>query len=419
MDKLPNNLDAERNLIGLCLLEGHIPQSAKALDATDFYDVNYRSAWHAFLDLDRQGKEIEPFTAFDIMANNGASPSFKMMDLANTSHGMIHGVNERVWVNQLKECSLKRYLIKELTNQISALQTETGADVIRNLKAKIDELEIHSEAMGGFRDLAEIIDKDVLPALEDLHNHKNDKIPTGFKAIDHVIGGGLSTSDLLLVAGVPGSGKSAFVLQMAANIARQGTPVAFLSGEMTDKENIFRLLTQTSRIPNLNSLMHITATEKDDLYDWAAELKKLPMMFDSRTYDLASINKAMRGLIETRQVKVLVIDYIQLLKLDRNKRQERYERITEVSQEIKRTAMEYGIAVIEVAQFNRVGAKSDKPSMHDLEGSSQLEKDTSLIFIIDRELNSDAVTLRIVKGRNTGTCELDGTYLGKYLTFEF
>ena len=115
----------------------------------------------------------------------------------------------------------------------------------------------------------------------------------------------------------------------------------------------------------------------------------------------------------------MIIDYLQLFKTDKMSRQKRTERIAEVSQEVKRIAMRFGLAVIEVVQFNREGAKSIKSTMHDLEGSSQLEKDASLIFIIDREENSSEVELRIVKGRNVGKCGIKGSFKDMYLDFEF
>ncbi len=419
MESVPQNKEAERHTIGLTLLDKHIPQGARELTSTDFYDLNHRHAWRAFLELDQDGHEIDCPSAYDIMRRNGCPESFTASELVNTSLGMLHGVNERVWVKQIKDAALRRYLINELKTQIDALTTESGIDVIHRLKAKIEELELTTDTTGRFKLLADLIESDVKPALLDLHKGVHHKIAVGIDAIDRVIGGGLSPTDVLLVAGVPGSGKSAFVLQIAANIAGAGTPIAFLSGEMSDKENIIRLLTQKAKMPNLNSAVHISLNDLEQLNDWSDYLKQLPMSFDSQTYDMATISKAMRGLVEERKIKVLVIDYIQLLKLNKNGRQDRYERITEVSQEIKRTAMEYGIAVIEVAQFNRIGAKSDRPTMHDLEGSSQLEKDTSLIFIIDRAQDSDKVTLRIVKGRNTGTCEIEGFYQGRFLTFDF
>ena len=75
--------------------------------------------------------------------------------------------------------------------------------------------------------------------------------------------------------------------------------------------------------------------------------------------------------------------------------------------------------MISVAQFNRDGAKSGTPSMHDMEGSGQIEKDASLILIIDRVGTSENISLRIVKGRNTGLTTLPGRFYGRQVRFEF
>jgi replicative DNA helicase len=127
-----------------------------------------------------------------------------------------------------------------------------------------------------------------------------------------------------------------------------------------------------------------------------------------------------RALVREKGIKVLVVDYVQLLKIQKSDTRTRHERITEVSQELKRIANELEICVIEVAQFNRVGSKSGKPSMHDLEASGQLEKDASLIFVLDRdETDPQLINLRIVKGRNSGQGIIEGRFTGESLRFEF
>jgi replicative DNA helicase len=114
--------------------------------------------------------------------------------------------------------------------------------------------------------------------------------------------------------------------------------------------------------------------------------------------------------------------------MERLERRQRNERIAEASQEVKRLANELGIAIIEVAQFNREGAKSIQAGLHDLEGSGQLEKDASLIFIL--ELSEEEFTdddrrkyleakVRIVKGRNVGKSEVVGKFYGRSVQFEF
>ncbi len=421
MTLLPNNFDAERNLLGSCLLETHIPQAARSLSVSDFYTPQHREIFRAFLEQDADGAEIDPFNTFEIFKRNNptVAAASSVSEIVNTSLGMVHGVNERTFVNTIKDASRRRYLMREMEAATKALESDSVADVVAALKRKLDDLDVTETATGKFRSLAEILEKDVRPALDELSQGRTPKISTGFSTIDKAIGGGLSLSDLLLIAGLPGSGKSAWVLQSAFSMAKNGVPVAFLSGEMSDRENVFRILTQQSGITNLNSLQHIDSNELRDLNLWADHLQSMPMFFDSRTLDLQTVGQSVRALVENHGVKVLFVDYIQLLRLNKFEKHGRYERIAETSQEVKRLAMELGIAVVEVAQFNREGAKSGKPTMHDLEGSSQLEKDTSLIFILDRDPTNSNVSLRIEKGRNSGLCEIPGSYRGRVLTFEF
>jgi replicative DNA helicase len=417
INELPNYPDAESGLIGLALVRGEIPQGARSLSTADFYNANYRVLWSAFLELEEERQPIDPLAAYAIVKRNNPHTLMQVGAISATALGMPD-CNEKSFVDKIRDASVRRHLMRKLSEGVSRLEKgEKG--IVQSLRRELADLEFTEEAKGRFRPLSEIIDSEVIPALHKLRQGETGKIPTGFDAIDRVIGGGISLTDVLLIAGLPGGGKSALVLKLAANIAKQNIPVAFLSGEMSDKENGLRLLSQAAQVQNLNSAIHIYDDELTNLVQWAEAIKSLPIYFDSTTYDLQTISASLRGLVETHGIKVLVIDYIQLLKQTKNDRTKRFERITETSQEVKRLAMEYGIAVIEVAQFNREGAKSGTPGMHDLEGSSQLEKDTSLIFIIDREEQGSNVKLRIVKGRNSGTTEIHGRFDGWKLHFEF
>lgn len=427
VDVLPSNDDAEKAILGLTLLSEAIPSGAKRLATTDFYNHLYREIWGAFVELDEENRAIDAFAAHEIVKRNNPplAAAVSVSFIAGTAVGLVKA-NENVYVQQIREAATRRHIIRKLRTGIDDVAAgEKG--VIQNLRRMLADLELDEQPGGRFRPLSEIIEQDVKPALHDLSRGVTHRISTGFDAIDAAIGGGLSLSDILLVAGLPGGGKSAFVLQLAANIAKQNIPVAFLSGEMSDKENGLRLLSQMSGTHNLNSVTKIFEGELDFYVQWADAIARLPIYFDSRTYDMQTIAESLRSVVEQSKVKVLVIDYIQLLRLSKLGKQSRTERITEVSQEVKRIAMEYGVAVIEVAQFNREGAKSGKPTMHDLEGSSQLEKDTSLIFLIDREEPSDAfdgrggdeITIRIDKGRNTGKSSIRGRFEGWKLKFEF
>lgn len=408
---LPNNQQLESQFIGQSILERRI--ISRELVPADFYYGDYRAAWMAIQELDETQQEIEPFGVLRLAARE----NLKVSDLLQAAHGLVMADDMQPLIAELKELARRRYLIRNLDAALDALQTRQSlTGIMADLSALCENDPSHG--VSGFVSLASVIENEVKPALDDLVKGQSRKIKTGFNALDAAIGGGLTPSDVVLVVSDTGSGKSAFVLQLADQLAAQGIPIAFVSGEMRNKENGFRLLSQNSNTTNLNSLMRISVNDRDLLEGWCDIVAKRPMYFDDMTGDLRQLKLNLKILVKQKGIRVLVIDYIQLYKLTANDKFQRSERLAEVSQEIKRMANEFNLCVIEVAQFNREGAKKDEPTMHDLEGSGQLEKDTSLILIIDRAPESSNIAIRIAKGRNSGRCTIPGFFNGQYLKFE-
>ena len=429
---LPSNDDAERCVLGGILIDNEfIKTAAETLTPEDFYSPFHRVVFKAMLELHSQQKTIDPIVIGEALKRDGMM-EVNTPTVTNLSFGLPYftGIDEYVEIIEAK--SRTRELIRtcnKITSDALAEDVETS-ELMTAAQNLINDLCLRTQTgtTQRFENLETIVTRDVAKTLDNLRHGISNKIKTGFPAIDSAIGGGISPSDVMLVVADTGAGKSALALQMAYQIACQNIPVAFLAGEMTNGENVNRLLSQVSGITNLNWLTHITDNEYDSLHAWAEHIKNVPLLFDHRTTDLQTLGSHLRSIVRRQGVKVLVIDYIQLLKVDKLERRKRTERISEVSQEIKRLAQDLGIAIIEVAQFNREGAKSGKPSLHDLEGSGQIEKDASLICILEQ--GEDDVrdsqgrkyrrsTLRVVKGRNSGLAEIDGKFYGASLRFEF
>lgn len=410
---LPKNEDAERQLIGQTILSGEIPPDARDLSTVDFANHLLRGVWSAFLELDADGARIDVLNAVEILRRNKVD--FKLSELMALTVGVIPNANAAAYVRKIRESAERRKLIRSLTDSIYDLAS--GKADVGDIKDRLKTVEAETRPTGNFVSFADIIENEVKPALERLRDGKTRKIPTGIESLDRALGGGISSSDIMMIAALTGIGKSAFATQIAFNLATEGYPVAFLSGEMSDVENGLRILTQASGAYNLNAATHLHADQYDHAMQWADHLKKLPIYFDSRTFDLRTLRRSLRSLVDTHGIQVLFIDYLQLFRVG-DGRQSRTERIAETSQEVKRLAMEFHIAIVEVVQFNREGAKSGKPGLHDLEGSSQLEKDASVVTIIDREEDSHEITLRIVKGRNAPKSEIAGRFDGPALKFE-
>lgn len=432
---LPSNDDAERIILATVLIDNDaFQQVAEILEAGDFYSPLHRRIFAAMHTLYSRHSNIDPILIGEELKKEGSLEAIGgITTITNLTFGIPPFLNVEEYIEIVKQKSTLRELIKTCTrlSNLAYAEEESFEAVISQVQTDINDLCLRNETGDSddrFISLEKIIDNDVMADLADLLAGKSRKIKLGFSGIDIAIGGGISTSDVLLLAADTGAGKSAFALQCAYQTAKQGIPTAFLAGEMTNAENVKRLLSQVSGMMNLNWLTHLTENEYRGLTEWATHIKRLPLFMDHRTSDMQTLGTHLKALVRRHGIKVLVIDYIQLLKMQRVDPRKRNERIAEASQEVKRLANELDIAIIEVAQFNREGAKSARATLHDLEGSGQLEKDASLIFILEleeEELRNDdgrkyrTAKVRAVKGRNVGTNVIEGKFYGRSVLFEF
>lgn len=422
---LPSSDESERVILGAILIDNAVmDQAAARLIPGDFYSPVHRRVFQAMVDLQHAGKPLDAILIGEEFKRDGNLEAIGGVPaIANLTFGLPYFSNIVEYVETVRKKARLRDLIRTC-NQITAEATAEeldAEDVIIGAQTKINDLAseaIIDDGNDGFVRLDNVIRLEVRPALAALERGESRKISTGFPAIDAATGGGITTSDVMVLAGLPSSGKSALALQMAYNIAAGGVPAGFLAGEMTNKENVFRLLSQVSGFGNVNNYTRITAGEHDFLDKWTEAIKNVPLYLDHRTSDVNNLAARLRAMSKTTGIKVLVVDYIQLFKVERLDKRTRFERISEVSQELKRLANELDLAVIGVSQFNRAGAKSGSPTMFDSDGSSQIEKDASIYAIVDREDQSENVTIRIVKGRNSGTGTLQGKFIGRCVKFE-
>lgn len=423
---LPSAPESERTILGTVLLDNELAhQAVEALSAEDFYSPMHKRVFAAMCELYTAKRNIDHINLGDVLSRDNSLEAIGGIPaIVNLTYGLPYLPDISDAVEIVRQKAIARQTIRQLskiTEDVLA-QKQTVEEILQSAQASIGNLYLDATTTGPqsehFIPLKQIVLQELIPDLERMVKGEQRKISTGFNAIDNAIGGGISTSDVMLIAGLPGCGKSALALQMAFQCAAKGNPSAFIAGEMTNLENCKRLISQLSGVQNLNALNRISEEERKLVHDWALHVADTPIYLERRLSDLHSIGARLRVLVRQYGIKLVVFDYVQLFKAEKLDKRQRVERIAEVSQEIKRIANELDLAVISVAQFNREGAKAGTPSMHDMEGSGQLEKDASLIFIIDRQNRSEDVDLRIVKGRNTGTTTIPGRFHGRSVRFE-
>ena len=232
---------------------------------------------------------------------------------------------------------------------------------------------------------------EVYEQVEALHESGSDisGIPTGFIDFDHY-SSGLHNSDMVVIAARPGMGKTAFVLGMAKNIAiKEKIPIAVFSLEMSKQQVAQRLMSAQSRI-DLQRLRDGKIRENE----WtrlASAIEKLAeckiYIDDSAFLTVMDLRSRARMMASTFGIKLLVVDYLQLMQSTANYRGNKVLEITEISQNLKSIAKELNIPVIAVSQLSREVEKREKkrPQLSDLRESGSIEQDADMVAFIYRD----------------------------------
>lgn len=261
------------------------------------------------------------------------------------------------------------------------------AEMLQELEAmkENDTVKIHA--------LNEIVD-----SISDGYFKEPDTEPlyTGLEKLDNTLGG-LKGGDMIVIGARPAVGKSAFVTQIAINLADRKKKIAFYNLEMSDKQVYERLLSRKSRI-GLNRIRRARSflgDEKDRFDKANQELKKSTLFIRSGAVTVSQIRNECRHL----DLDCIVIDYIQLLRSDIHY-QSRANEVGAISKAIKALAMELNIPIIALSQLNRVSEmRQDKvPTMGELREAGDIEQDASIILLM-WNIVDDKKGLKVEKNR--------------------
>lgn len=220
---------------------------------------------------------------------------------------------------------------------------------------------------------------------------------TGFQGLDRITTG-LYPADLVIVGARPGMGKTAFGLDLARNVARnllrqeKRGAVAFFSLEMSAVQLVGRMVTSLSGVPNkrLRETNPLSTNDYEDLANACEELSNLPIHIDDSAYlSTAMIRQKCRRLSREHGLSLIVIDYLQLLKPDKDKRNEnRANEVGEITRGCKIIAKDFGVPVVALCQLSREVEKAGRdgrPQLSDLRESGSIEADADLVLGLFRE----------------------------------
>lgn len=430
----PQNIEAEQSILGSILLDNQALNNVlEILSVKDFYNEAHRRIFAATIELSDRNEPCDLITLTNILKNNKQLDAVGgMAYLASLVDNVPSAANAAYYAKIVKEKAILRMLIGTAT-EILKNSYDTSAEIDQVLdKAEHAIFEIsENKIRPAFFPIKDII-KDSFKTIERLYERKAliTGVPTGFEKIDDLTSG-LQKSELIIIAGRPSMGKTAFALNIASHAAvEMGLPVAIFSLEMAKEQLAMRMLASEAKVDSHRLRQgRLGETDWPKLTIAAGRLSDAPIFIDDKPAIMVLEMKAKaRRLKAESGLELIVLDYLQLMRGGGN-RDSREQEISEISRSLKALAKELNVPVIALSQLNRKveDRTNRRPQMADLRESGAIEQDADLIAFIYRdelynksEDNPEKGMAEIIIGKQrngpVGTVKL--AFLEKYTSFE-
>ena len=437
----PQSLEAEMSVLGGVLLENEaLNKALEVLRPEDFYREAHRKIFNAIIDLNEKGEPADLVTLTAALQQRGELEEVggnayiaTLVDYVPTAANIAY------YSRLVKEKAIGRHLINVATE--IATRGYDGGEVEETLDwAEKSIFEITGmKTKQSYFSTREIM-KDTFKAIEKLYDRKElvTGVPTGFADLDTMTAG-LQGGDLVIVAGRPSMGKTAFAINMvehAAVHAEEPVTTIIFSLEMSKEQLVQRLLCSVSKVDASRLRTgHLGDSDWPKLTSGAGLLTEAPIFIDDTpAISVLELRAKARRLKAERNLGLIVVDYLQLMQGHNS--ESRQQEISEISRSLKALAKELNVPVIALSQLNRsLENRTDKrPIMADLRESGAIEQDADVIMFVYREAvyceackskektcdkgHEKNAEIIIGKQRNGPIGTVNLTFLGSYTRFE-
>ena len=428
--EVPHSIDAERAVLGSILINPKsINVSLQKLEPHSFYSISHQIIYSAMKELSFDNIAIDTITLIDKFKRDsnlekigGAYYITGLSDDAPSSE------NIEYYIDIVKEKEILRTVI-ETAKEISTLaydSSEDSNDILDKAEQKLFNL-----SQSAYKGKFQSVDGLLQTVLETWENRKSGDmlgIATGFHDLDSKLSG-LQKSDLIIVAGRPSMGKTAFALNVARNIGvSEKKKVGIFSLEMSDQQLVERLIASEAKVDS-----HLVRTGRLPKNDWknlsraAGPLSEANIFIDdSAGLSILELKAKARQLKTEHSIDVLIVDYIQLLHVD-GRNESRQQEISLISRSLKGLAKDLDIPIIALSQLSRAPeTRTDhRPIMSDLRESGAIEQDADIIIFLYRkfvyskdEEDKGLAELIVSKHRNGPTGIVSVSFIDKFAKFE-
>ena len=390
----PQAIELEQAVLGALLIDNEsLSDAIDSLQAEYFYVPKHQKIFEAIVNLFNNTKPVDILTVseelkrLEYFENIGG-----LAYISELTNNVASSSNTEFHARIIAEKFIKRSLIN-ISRRISTDAFDDAVDIFDLLNNA--EAELFTVTEGTLRKSYDKMSTLIKGALENIETLRNKEdglsgIPSGFTNLDRVTSG-WQQSDLVICAARPGMGKTAFALTMARNIAvEHNTPIGFFSLEMSSEQLVNRLIASEAEL-GASKLRKgdLADHEMVQLHEKIKHLSEAPIFIDDTpALTIFELRAKARRLVKNHGVKIIMIDYLQLMQAGGNSGN-REQEISTISRSLKGIAKELKIPVIALSQVNRgvesrTGVGSKRPMLSDLRESGAIEQDADIVTFIYR-----------------------------------
>lgn len=403
-----------------------------------FYDLRHQTIFDTLLAMYDRREAIDLITLQQRLKDQRALDQVGGLPyLSALQDAVPSAANLAFYLDIVQDKAVLRKMIRTCTDIVSrACENEGQVDVLMD-EVERDILRIgESRVQGASRGIKELV-RSAITSIESFHQRQGmlTGIGTGFPDLDKMTSG-LHPGEMIVIAARPSMGKTSLAMNIVEHVVlEQRLPAGVFSLEMTAESLVLRMLCSRSRV-NLRSIREGFLAERDfpKLTGAASKLASCPLFVDDAPgLSILQLRAKARRMHQQHGIKLLVIDYLQLLHSNARRSQEsRQQEIADISSGVKALAKELQVPVIVLAQLNREleRDRNRKPRLSDLRESGAIEQDADLVGLLYKpsveddegeggeDADSRPVNLLIAKQRNGPTGDVHLTFLHSITRFE-
>ncbi len=437
----PQALDIEKLVLGALMIDKDaFSVVSEFLKPQTFYEPRNQKLYQAIQTLNMDEHPVDISTVIEELKREGT-----LDDVGGPMYvlELSHNVASSAHIEYHARILAQKFLARQLISYASVIETKAFDE-------SIDVNELMQEAEGSLFELSQHnmkkdyvqVDPVINQAINILQKASANSggltgVPTGYHKLDEKTSG-WQASDLVIIAGRPAMGKTSFALSLAKNIAVDyNVPIAFFSLEMNNVQLVNRLISNVCSIPG-NKMLNgqLSKDEWERLDKNITSLQGAPLYIDDTPgLSIFELRTKARRLVREKGVKIIMIDYLQLMNATGMNFGSRQEEVSKISQSLKGLAKELDIPILALSQLNRgvegrEGLEGKRPQLSDLRESGAIEQDADMVMFVHRpeyyrifqdeqghDLHGMAQII-IAKHRKGATGDVLLTFKGEYTRFQ-